>query len=145
MRVYFDTSCVAKCYVLEAGSAVVRRVSLTASSIHCSELGRVELVSVLGRAFRDRRLSRRLLHDAFAQCRDDDERQFWNWIPVSGFVLEDASRRLEAVAEHLSLSGADAIHLSTARLAGFDEIWTTDRRMIAAAPTFGLVGRDPTV
>jgi len=43
----------------------------------------------------------------------------------------------------MALSGADAIHLSTARLAGFDEIWTADRRMIAAAESFGLRARDP--
>ncbi|MCX5754649.1 MAG: hypothetical protein NTX19_00815 [Gemmatimonadetes bacterium] len=43
----------------------------------------------------------------------------------------------------MALSGADAIHLSRSRLAGFDEIWTADRRMIAAAESFGLRARDP--
>jgi predicted nucleic acid-binding protein len=38
----------------------------------------------------------------------------------------------------LFLLAGDAIHLAAAREAGFAEIWSNDRRLIQAAPAFGL-------
>jgi len=39
------------------------------------------------------------------------------------------------------LRAGDAIHLAAAQEAGFTEIWTNDRRLIEAAPAFGLTGK----
>lgn len=125
------------------GSAVVREAAAQCSSLHCSALGRVELVSMLTRACRDKRLTPRAMRDALDQYDDDNGAVVWDWIPVAPAVIEDARRRLEAIGTRFALSGADAVHLSTARLSGFDEIWTADRRMIAAAASFDLKARDP--
>jgi len=35
----------------------------------------------------------------------------------------------------------DAIHLASAKDAGFQEIWTNDRRLLQAAQYFDLVGK----
>ena len=54
-------------------------------------------------------------------------------------------RRVEAVTRGLPqscyLRTFDALHLVTAGDAGFTEIWTNDRHMLAAALWFGLAGR----
>ena len=39
------------------------------------------------------------------------------------------------------LRAGDAVHLMTAVDAGFKEVWTNDRHMLAAASSFGLRGR----
>jgi predicted nucleic acid-binding protein len=39
------------------------------------------------------------------------------------------------------LRAGDAVQLVSALEAGEPEVWTNDRRMLAAAPHFGLVGR----
>jgi predicted nucleic acid-binding protein len=41
----------------------------------------------------------------------------------------------------LFLRAGDAVHLATAAEAGFGEVWTNDRHMLAAARAFGLRGR----
>jgi predicted nucleic acid-binding protein len=39
------------------------------------------------------------------------------------------------------LRAGDAIHIVSAVEAGFNEIWTNDRHLLAAAAHFGLKGR----
>lgn len=39
------------------------------------------------------------------------------------------------------LRAADAVHLVSALEAGFTEIWSNDRHLLAAAAYFGLQGR----
>jgi predicted nucleic acid-binding protein len=62
-------------------------------------------------------------------------------IPVSEIIL----RAVETVASRLPsatfLRASDAVHLASAQLEGFAEIWTNDRHMLKAAPHFGLAGR----
>jgi predicted nucleic acid-binding protein len=35
----------------------------------------------------------------------------------------------------------DAIHLAAAQGAGFADIWSNDKRLLEAAPAFGLTGK----
>jgi hypothetical protein len=39
------------------------------------------------------------------------------------------------------LRAGDAIHLGSARLAGFSEVWSNDGHLLAAAGQFGLKAR----
>jgi len=41
----------------------------------------------------------------------------------------------------LYLRAGDAVHLAAAQSAGFSEIWSNDRRVLEAAPAFGLTGK----
>ena len=51
---------------------------------------------------------------------------------------ESLTRALPAAAY---LRAGDAIHLVSAGGAGFTEIWTSDRHLLAAAAYFGIEGR----
>lgn len=67
--------------------------------------------------------------------------EVWNLLPVSDWVLrhvEILTRTLPATAP---LRAGDAIHIVSAANAGFHEIWTNDRHLLAAAAHFGLKGR----
>jgi len=39
------------------------------------------------------------------------------------------------------LRAGDAIHLAAAQNAGLSEIWSNDKRLLRAAPAFGLTGK----
>jgi hypothetical protein len=54
------------------------------------------------------------------------------------YGVESAVQNLPA---NVLLRAGDAVHLVTAKLAGFSEIWTNDRRLLQAAPHFGLTGK----
>ncbi len=41
----------------------------------------------------------------------------------------------------VDLRAGDAIHLAAAQSAGFSEIWSNDKRLLQAAPAFGLTGK----
>ena len=63
---------------------------------------------------------------------------------MSESIIEEARAHVAALPKSVVLRAGDALHLSSARLGGFDAIWSTDQRLLAAASYFGLEGRDPT-
>lgn len=143
MPAYFDTACLVKCYVSEVGTEATVHAATSLGRIHCSTFGRVELMSGLRRARRENRISAHALNVIMLQIADDDRRSIFEWIPVTTQVVEDARAQMSALPTAVVLRAGDAIHLATARLSGFDEIWSTDRRLLAAAAHFDLKGRDP--
>jgi predicted nucleic acid-binding protein len=62
-------------------------------------------------------------------------------VPVTDRLLRRVEAATRALPPSCYLRTFDALHLVTAADAGFLEIWTNDRHMLAAAPHFGLVGR----
>ena len=140
-RAYFDTSFLAKCYLLEDGSAEVRRQAEELRPICCSRFGRVELAAAIQRARRERRITDGARVAILAQWRSDDESELWEWLPISEAVQDEARRRLLELPNDLPLRASDAIHLATARLNGFDDFWSADVKQLAAAAYFGLEGR----
>ncbi len=78
-----------------------------------------------------------MLHDQFL----DDIRETWVMLPVTDLVLRKVGLALRALPRNVFLRAADAIHIVTALDAGFDEIWTNDRHLLAAAEHFELNGR----
>jgi len=66
----------------------------------------------------------------------------WIFIPMGRLLLEQAAERIRNLPQGVFLRAGDAIHLCTARDHGEREVWTNDRRMLAAAPHFGIAGRN---
>jgi len=96
---------------------------------------------VFQRHMREKNLTAKQVQALWSLFEEDLGNQVWNLLPVTDPLLRRtalAVRRLPATA---FLRAGDALHLVTAREYGFTEIWTSDRRMLAAAPHFGLQGR----
>ena len=72
---------------------------------------------------------------------EDVQNGVWILVPVSNAVLKNVEAAVRNLAPHVYLRAADAIHLVTARDAGFSEIWSNDRHLLRAARYFGLKGR----
>ena len=132
----------AKCYLREPGSEVVRQHAATAGRIACCETGRVELAAVFHRHLREGRLSARVYRVALQQFESDLEAGVWRWLPLDTPILLEAQKRFDGLSAKHFLRAADAMHLACARANGFREVFTNDRHMLAACPAFGLKGRN---
>lgn len=66
---------------------------------------------------------------------------FWTLIPVRESLLRRAGAIVLASPPGIFLRAGDAVHLTTAKDLGEKEVWTNDRHMLAAAESFGLIGR----
>jgi len=112
------------------------------SGLTTSAWCRAELMCVLLRHVREGSLVPKQaweLHDLF---RDDVATGAWELLPVSADLLRDVEDQLRRLRRRdVFLRAGDAVHLMTAKRAGFKEVWTSDRHMLAAAPRFGLKGR----
>jgi predicted nucleic acid-binding protein len=139
--VYFDTAYVAKCYVNEADSRRVRAVLRGGGGGHSSALCRPELAAVLLRHVREDALTSGQATRLHADFLADIDRGVWTLLSLSEAFLERAAARVLALEPDTFVRAADAIHLWAASEAGFGEIWSSDRRLLAAAPAFGLRGR----
>jgi uncharacterized protein len=138
---YFDAGYIVKCYVNEAGSDEVRRLAGERDRIACSEFGRMELHSALHRKLREESLSREQLDVILRQLDLDESERLWTWLPLSERLMSDVASLYRALPPGVWLRTGDAIHLVSARMHSFDEIWSGDARLVAAAPHLGLAGR----
>ncbi len=138
---YFDTAYVCKCYLNEPDSAEVREQVTGARAIATSSLCIAEFACTIHRSFCDGVLSAKATNTLRHQFAEDVETATWTLLPVTKRVLW----RVEMLIQHLPrsafLRAGDSIHLASAIEAGFDEIWTNDRHLLAAARHFGLRGR----
>jgi len=137
---YFDAAYIAKCYVKEPDAVAVRELARSTELVSSSALSIAEVACVFQRHLREGSLTPKaadMLHDQFL----DDIRETWVMLPVSQLVLRKVGLALRALPKNVYLRAADAIHIVTALDAGFDEIWTNDRHLLAAAEHFKLKGR----
>ena len=72
---------------------------------------------------------------------EDIENGVWDLLPVSDGLLRKVDLAVRSLPAQTYVRAGDAIHLVSARDTGFSEIWSNDRRLLAAAPQFGLTGR----
>lgn len=141
--IYFDTAYLAKTYLNEPGSAVVRDyLQRSRERVASSSLARAELAAVFHRNLREGRLDR-LNHDlVFRQYQSDLRSNLWEWLPVEERLWGLIETCFSELGPAIFLRGADAIHLLTAKAHGFSEVFTNDRHLLAACDALGLKGRN---
>ena len=139
---YYDTAFLAKCYLREPGHEIVRAHAGRVGRIACCAVGRVELMSVFHRHFREGRLDRRQFGIVVEQFRADEAAGIWRWLPVGPALLEEAAGCFGGLSPEVYLRAADALHLMCAKLAGLEEIYTNDRHLLTASGFVGLRGRN---
>jgi predicted nucleic acid-binding protein len=140
--IYFDSSYVAKCYLNETGSALVRELAKSQTSLCCCEFGRIEVTSTFHRNWRERILTRAQLDIVLAQFEADDAAAVWTWLPVTAELCRNTATRILGLPASTFIRSGDALHLTTAAENGFAEIYSNDRHLLAAASFFGLQPRN---
>ncbi|MDX2179603.1 MAG: type II toxin-antitoxin system VapC family toxin [Bryobacteraceae bacterium] len=140
MVAYFDATFIAKAYVNEPESDRVREFVAKSSRILTSAISVVEVEAAFHRQFREGRLTAEQARELGAQF-EQDMQNVWTPVPMTPDILKRTALRFRILPQNVFLRAGDAIHLVSALEARSDEIWTNDRRLLAAAPHFGLLGR----
>ena len=138
---YFDTSYLARCYTEDAGWEAVRALA-GEEPVACSSLGRVETAAALHRKLREGSLAPEDHAEVALQFCDDCEAGLWRWLPMGDALAAAAAEKLRTLPASIFIRGADALHLLCAAENGFTEVFSHDRHFLAAAPHFGVAGRD---
>ena len=142
--VYFDTSCLLKCYVREDGSEEVRRLALERGQVACCEFGRLELVSAFHRKLREHSIQEAAWSVIHRQLAIDERQGIWNWLSLTQEVLDGVFAAFRRLPQDAYVRTGDAIHLECARCNGFAEIFSSDHHLLDAAKHFGLQGYNVT-
>lgn len=138
---YFDTSYLARCYVEDARWEAVRTLA-EEEPVACCSLGRAETAAAFHRKLREGSLTPDEHAEVALQFYDDCASGLWRWLPLDDALAAGVSEKLRLLPANVFIRGADAVHLLCAAEHGFTEIFSHDRHFLAAAPHFGLTGRD---
>jgi predicted nucleic acid-binding protein len=138
---YFDAAYLAKCYLNEPDSAAVRNTARLSPVLHTSAFSIAEMACVFHRHLREGVIDpdgASALRDLFLE---DLRNGMWFLSPVTDRVLRQVELLVHGLPRTMFLRAGDAIHIVSAVEARFNEIWTNDRHLLAAAAHFGLKGR----
>jgi predicted nucleic acid-binding protein len=138
---YFDTAYVGKCYLNEPDALAVRETARSGEGLYTSALVIAELACAFHRSLREGTLTPRTARTARDQFLADVRSEVWMLLPITDHILNRIESLTRALPHEIFLRAGDAIHIVSAVEAGFSEIWTNDRHLLAAAAHFGLKGR----
>ena len=135
---YFDSAYLAKFYLAEPETTAVRAKAEGDGDVACSVIGQAETLSVFHRKLREGALSPTEFAAVCDQFEADCVAGLWQWLDLTGEVLDELKARLRALPVTVFLRAADAIHLATAGKHGCREVYSNDRHLTTAAVHFGL-------
>ena len=139
MRIFIDTSALAKRYVQEPGSEELEELILSiATEIFVSTLAFVEFASAMGRKLRNKEMKKAEVGRAVKEL-EKDWSELFTKIPLEDTLAEAAA----SIAVEHSLKGADAVHIASAQLMGADLFVASDNKLIAAAKKIGINSYNP--
>ncbi len=138
---YLDSAYIAKFYLNEPDSPLVRRAIAGADILTSSMWAVGEVTCAFHRCLRQGGLEVSQYRDLLAVFLDDIAAGNWKMIPVTERLLRELVALLNSLPPTIYVRAGDAVHLTTALDLGEREIWTNDRHVLAAAPHFGLTGR----
>ena len=139
-QLFFDAAYIGKLHWIERGSAEVQALAGTTDQIVCSHHGKAEFDSIGFRKVREGLASPATTQAVFAQFNADILNGEILLLPLTDAILDRVEQVFSTAPATTYLRAADAIHLATAAEAGFTEIHSNDKHLLAAAPLFGLVG-----
>jgi predicted nucleic acid-binding protein len=137
---YFDSAYVAKCYLPEAGHVEVSDLAKQSQRIASAAIARLEVSAVFHRKLREQTISTAIHRELHRQFAEDVAAGVWHFLPATEALLVKAQTAYETLPSSVFVRSADCLHLVTAREAGFAEIYSNDRHLLAAAPHFALKG-----
>lgn len=135
---FCDTSTLAKYYSAEQHAPAVRAALDGAAEVFCSELARVELLSVFHRRLREGVWTPAAFQAAVRQFQRHEVSGFWTWLPLEAKVIESAAHVFLTLPACVYLRSSDCLHLVSALHFNYSEIHTHDKHQSAAAAALGL-------
>jgi predicted nucleic acid-binding protein len=141
---YLDTTLLAKQYVKEPDSVEAQAFVARAGQIpSCSELTRMELTATFHRKLREKQITTDQLESLRQQFEFDVLDGRIQWLPLTQIIIHRVEQIFFELPANVFLRTGDAIHLATAAEAGFKEIYSNDKHLLAAATLFKLKGINP--
>jgi len=138
---YFDTSYLVRLYLQDPGWQEVRKLAAT-DHLACCLHGRAEAVAAFHRKLREGAINTREWRVICAQFETDCGSGAFHWLALSTVVVARLGPLYARLSPAVALRAADGIHLACAAENGFNEVYSHDARLLAAAPHFGLKGVD---
>jgi predicted nucleic acid-binding protein len=138
---YFDSAYLVKCYLQDPESDRVRELVKRVEQVYSSALCIAEVSCALHRSVREKAITRAEASHLRAIFLQDVSIGTVTMIPVTDIILRTVEATVAGMPDTIFLRAGDAIHLASAQLEGFAEIWSNDRHMLKAAPHFGITGR----
>jgi len=139
---YWDTSYLAKIYLREPGTETVLQAFADQAGFVISEHGRIEFMATLKRHQRENALTPVQLKLIWQKHEQDVADGLIRFLPLTTPLIKRTCDSLVPLPSSVFLRAGDALHLAAAAEAGLKEIYSHDRHLLAAAPHFGLKGRD---
>jgi hypothetical protein len=139
LRIFLDTSALAKRYVEEPGSEELEELLTSiATEIFISPLAFVEFASAMGRKLQNKEITKAKVGNAVKELEEDWYGVFVK-IPLEDMLAEKAA----AIALEYSLKGADAVHLASAQAANAEIFIASDNKLIRVAKNMGIKSYNP--
>ncbi len=140
--IYLDSTYIVKCYVNERGTPEVLQLVQShpgrASSLH----GRLEFWAGIHRQVREGNLAPSDAQRVWSRFRQDEVQGLWTFFLMTADLVHKACAVVESLSGSVFIRSGDALHLACAQEQGFAEIYSNDRHLLAAAPHYGLVGKN---
>lgn len=133
MSVYFDSSALAKRYVLEQESDQARSLLETCNEPTISAIAIIEVRRIVGRFTSP-------MERVTAQALFNRDLELMSTIDVTPFIVETAAE----IAATSQLRTLDSIHLASAMAAECTQIVTFDKRQAQVARSLGILPMIPT-
>ena len=139
MRVFIDTSSLAKRYVQEPGSEELEEFFRSVvEDVYISTLAIVEFSAALGRKIRRKEIAENASANAMKEFEKDWQGLFTR-VPLSEELAELAA----SFAIQHPLKGSDAVHLSSAVACNVKIFVTSDANLLQTAKKIGIQAYDP--
>jgi predicted nucleic acid-binding protein len=137
--IYFDTSYLIRLYYNDRGYEKVRHLATT-DSLACAQHGQAEVIAALHRKYREGSFTFTVYRLVLQQFSDDIRADAFRWLPLSPAILDRLRVNFETLRADNFLRASDGLHLTIASENGFRQIYSNDRKLLAAAPHFGVRG-----
>ena len=137
MRIYLDTSALAKAYLTEVASDNVRSMIAQSSRTYISSLNITEMRCMLARRVRSGHFAADVETRLWAAFQTDISNEVFDLYPVQPTAYIEAAALIDRI-NPTPLRTLDALHLCIAEHLEPDLFITTDRQLAKAAITIGL-------
>ena len=141
---YFDSALIAKFYLNEAGRDGVRQLARRAGVVVTSGIAVAEVSAAFHRKLREGAVDPSTFLGLQGQFEHDVAKGLWKLVGPTDALLQEVQALFVALDRSVFLRSLDALHIVTAKEEGFDRVYSNDRHLLAACPSVGLKGIDPT-